>query len=96
MTDIDRIIAGLSEAERRNLCALPSTTWATVAEMRPKGATGYGMTILFVSHIGAKLCERRWTKWGGEIGQKRGEGYEYRLTENGIAVRARLQQGDGS
>ena len=96
MTDhIDGIIAGMSEAQKRNLLALPSTTWATVAEMRPKGATGSGMDILFISYLGSKLCERRWAKWGGEIGQKKGEGYEYRLTEKGQAVRARLEASNG-
>lgn len=32
--------------------------------------------------------ERRMARWGGEIGQKHGRGYEYRLTEHGRALKA--------
>jgi hypothetical protein len=94
--EIERAAAQLSEAMKRNLRALPSQSgvWMTVAEMRGNGATGAGMDILYVYHHRDKLCERRWTRWGSEQGQKRGEGYEYSILPLGLAVRAHLQ-GEG-
>ena len=85
---IGRAICILTPAQRRNLLALPwhPEAWATVSEMRHKGATGAGMDILHVYH-GRVFSTRRWAKWGAETGQKRGEGYEYAITPFGAAVR---------
>lgn len=88
-----RALKELTEAQRRNLKALPraADVWLTIAEMRSRGATGAGMDILHVFHS-PKLTERRWTKWGGEQGQRRGEGYEYRITEFGQRVRKLVEE----
>lgn len=72
----------------RSLLAM-STTWATVSEMKPL-ATGSGCDVLYCMHLRQPLCERNWATWGGELGQRRSEGYEYRLTPLGLAVRAAL------
>jgi len=86
---VERMKAGLTLAQKRNLLALPQSldVYATVSEMRGKGATGSGMDLLHVSNR-PHLCERRWARWGSEPGQKRGEGYEYAITALGQAVRA--------
>jgi hypothetical protein len=77
----------------RNLLALPSKpgVWMTVSEMRSSGGTGAGLDILHVMNFRNPLCDRRWTRWGGEPEQKRGEGYEYSITPLGLAVRAHLK-----
>lgn len=99
MTETERvaeIAEKLTKAQRANLAALPDSpeVWATVAEMRPRGATGSGMDVLHVFYA-PRLCDRVWTRWGNEPGQKAGEGYEYRITPLGLAVRAHLEAGDG-
>lgn len=83
----------LTPAQKRNLLALPQANdvWATVSEMRSKGATGAGMDILHVFYS-PKLSQRRWTRWGGEKGQKRGEGYEYAITAFGQRIRSLVIQ----
>lgn len=91
MTDPATIARSLSEARKRNLLGM-TEQWQTVSEMAWKGATGSGADTLYVMHHRLPLCERRWTRWGSEPGQKRGEGYEYRLTPLGEAVRAILQE----
>jgi hypothetical protein len=85
-SDVAGVVTGLSEARKRNLLALPSApgAWATVSEMRSRGATGSGMDLLFVMNRGGKLCDRRWTKWGSGPGQKPGEGHEYTITPFGV------------
>lgn len=89
---VQRLSGWLTASGKRNLMALPRDGWATVSEMKP-AATGSGMDLLFVrTHRGDELCERRWTRWGSEGGQKRGEGYEYRITPLGSAVRAAIAQ----
>ena len=89
--DVEAIAGTLSKAQHRNLFALPDDVaiWATVSEMRSRGATGAGMDVLHVFHR-PLLSERRWVTWGGERGQLRGEGYEYRITPHGLAVRSFL------
>lgn len=86
------IARSLTKAQARNLLALPRQPgiWLTVAEMKGAGATGFGLTVLWTMHRGASLLDRSWTKWGGESGQTRGEGYEYSITPLGLAVRAAL------
>lgn len=87
MNRAELLASWLSESGRRNLLALPSEGWATVAEMKP-AATGSGMDLLYVrTNRGEQLCDRRWARWGGEPGQKRGEGYEYSITALGEEVR---------
>lgn len=94
---ISRAASRLTVSGRRNLDALPvSGGWATVSEMKP-AATGSGMDLLNVRYRGDdRLCEREWVRWGGEFGQKRGEGYQYRITPLGRAVRQFLRDSDGS
>ena len=92
--DVGEIARGLTEAQRRNLLAL-SEQWQTVSEMRPYGATGSGMDILYVMHHRHRICDRRWTTWGDEPGQRRGEGYEYRIEPLGLAVRQHLTERSG-
>ena len=91
MTDPATIARSLSGPCVRNLHAM-SNAWQTVSEMRHAGATGSGADILYTMYYRQPICERRWTRWGSEPGQKRGEGYEYRLTPLGEAVRAILQE----
>ncbi len=93
MTDPASIAAKLSEAQRRCLRALPSqpNIWATVSEMRGRGATGSGLDILYISNLDNNLCRRRWVKWGSEPGQIRGRGFEYTITPLGLAVKAHLE-----
>ncbi|WP_312487157.1 hypothetical protein [Sphingomonas sp.] len=88
-----RAIRKLTPAQKRNLMALPSNIggYATVAEMRAKGATGSNMDILYIMHF-PKLSERRWTRWGDEKGQKPSEGYEYTITEFGQRIRSLVVQ----
>jgi hypothetical protein len=71
-------------AQSRSLAAA-TTSWSTLSELRP----GASATAL------ARLCamddppvERRMAVWGGEIGQRHGRGYEYRLTASGLAGRS--------
>ncbi len=95
MSDPKVLAQALSSAKRRNLLALSPTpgVWMTISEMKTKGATGSGMSLLFAAGFrGNRLVEGRFVKWGGEPGQKRGEGYEYTLTELGRAVRDLLEQ----
>lgn len=70
-------------AQTRSLAAA-TTSWSTLSEMSP-GASAIAL---------ARLCamadppvERRMAVWGGEIGQRHGRGYEYRLTASGLAGR---------
>ncbi len=88
-SDNDRVLAKLSDAKRRNLMALSTTpgVWSTISEMRSNGATGSGMDLLHIA-FWPPLCVRRWATWGSEPGQKRGEGYEYAITERGLEIRA--------
>jgi len=84
---VERIASKLTPAAKLNLSGLPRHRhWAMVCEMQPN-ATGMGMTLLCTRT--PPLAERRWTSWGTDRGQglTRGEGYEYRLTELGLAVR---------
>ena len=78
------------------LLALPPPgIWATASEMRSK-CSPVSLDLLYVYPKSGKLCDRRWTKWGGEQGQKRGEGYEYTITTLGDAVRRAIRDSDGS
>lgn len=92
MTDVAKIAKGLTASNRRNLAALPKEPgiWMTVSEMAHRGATGSGMDVLRVMR---GLCERRWVKWGSDRinHQLRGEGYEYSINADGLALRAFLQ-----
>lgn len=79
--DVAAIWGGLSPALKRSFLQVPGPNWLTAAELKP--ATGMALTLLVTKH---DLLERRWTKWGGEFGQKTGEGYEYAMTDKGLAV----------
>ncbi len=87
---VAEIARKLTKARKNALVAM-GQVWLTVSEMKPL-ATGSGCDVLYTMHLINPLCERRWAKWGGEPKQKRGEGYEYRLTSLGLAVRAHLQE----
>jgi len=90
MTDAATIAKGLTKAQRRAVMAM-GAGWMTTAEMRPAATQASG-DVLYQMHRRNPLCERQWATWGSERGQKRGEGYEYRLTPLGLAVRAHLQE----
>ncbi|WP_162815039.1 hypothetical protein [Erythrobacter aureus] len=95
MSDPKVLAQALSPAKRRNLLALAPTpgAWMTIAEMKNKGATGSGMNLLYAAGFrGNRLVDGRFVKWGGEPGQKRGEGYEYTLTALGREVRDLLEE----
>jgi hypothetical protein len=89
--DIPAIAAKLSGPRKRALLALSAEVWKTASEVK-HDATPASLDALYVTHFQRPLCERRWCKWGGERGQKRGEGYEYRLTLLGHAVRDYLKE----
>ena len=77
--------AGMSPASRKTLAAMhTSDAWLTLSEMQP-GVTGMALTLMAIRTD--PWVERRMTEWGGEPGQKRGAGYEYRLTATGRAYR---------
>ena len=78
-------ITGMSEGSKRTLLAMHvSDGWLTVSEMNP-GASAMALTLM------ATRCDpwvqRRQAHWGCEEGQKRGKGYEYRLTPLGREYR---------
>lgn len=76
---------GLSAASRRTISAMhTSDTWMTHSEM--PGTTGMALTLMAIRLD--PWVERRWAEWGGEAGQKRGAGYEYRMTDRGREIRA--------
>lgn len=78
-------ISGLSPASRRTLSAMhTSDAWLTFSEMKD-GVTSMAITLMAVRHD--PWVERRRVRWGGEIGQKPGKGYEYRLTARGREIR---------
>jgi len=72
----------LSTKLRQALLTVPAYHWLTASELKPE-ASGMGLTLLCTKHL---MVDRRWTIWGGEPGQKYGEGYEYSLTPWGISV----------
>lgn len=87
--DAQAALERLSASSRRNLLALSSRpqNFMTISEMAD--ASSRGMTLLCISENG-ELAQRRWTKWGGEIGQIPGEGFEYAIKPFGLEVRALL------
>jgi|SRR6185312_5550356 len=96
MTEAQEIAARLSEAQRRALLALPTDEGArlTCAEMRPvtNGAALDSLYMRYGAWRRRALCARHWTRWGGEPGQKRGEGYEYEILPLGLEVRRILTE----
>jgi len=83
MTNIDRIIAGLSEAQKRFLCA---------CSVRPKKWA----VIRRHAKISKEVRIHRMVVPLGLVVIGNTTGYLTTITETGKAVRARLQQGDGS
>lgn len=58
-------------------------SWMTASEIGGVSAAAFtAMTKRTPAWI-----ERRMARWGGEIGQKHGRGYEYRLTAHGRALK---------
>jgi hypothetical protein len=92
--EIAAIVRGLTASMPKALSALSADFWQTAAEAKSKTSSA-SLDILYIMNGRAPLCERRWTKWGSEQGQKRGEGYEYRLTPLGLAVRKALVDDGG-
>jgi len=77
MTDIDRIIAGLSEAQKR---AILRDCYEEGSYLRAGDARDIDLAI-FNSGLVAQVHLDQWY---------------YTATDIGLAVRARLEQGDGS
>jgi hypothetical protein len=78
-------ISNMSEASRRTLTGMhASDSFLTFSEMGP-GPTSMALTLMACRTD--PWVERRRTEWGGEPGQKRGAGYEYRLTPKGREYR---------
>lgn len=90
---VAELARGLTKSMPKALAALSADCWQTASEVRSKTSPA-SLDILYIMNHD-RLCDRRWTRWGGEQGQKRGEGYEYKLTELGAAVRAHLQRAQG-
>jgi hypothetical protein len=81
-------LSGISAPMRRTMLAMPlSEGWATFSEL-PDGVSAMALTLLSIRTD--PWIERRRTSWGGEPGQKRGSGYEYRITPRGRDVRTAL------
>ena len=82
-------VRGASASTRRTMAAMHrSDAWLTHAEMKD-GISSAALTLL--STRSDPWIERRRTEWGGEAGQKRGAGYEYRLTDRGREAVATLE-----
>lgn len=79
--DPSRAWDALTPALRRSFREVPGPHWLTAAELKP--ATGMALTLLVTKY---GLLDRRWTRWGGELGQSYGEGYEYAMTERGLQL----------
>jgi hypothetical protein len=78
-------IGSMSEASRRTLAGMhASDAFLTLSEMG-EGPTGMALTLMACRTD--PWVERRRATWGGEPGQKRGAGYEYRLTPRGREYR---------
>jgi hypothetical protein len=95
---IEQAIRHMTKTQPRALAALPREgVWQTASELKHK-TTAVSLDVLYImGRVGPyRLCDRRWTRWGGEPGQKRGEGYEYTITPFGEAVRTALRDSDGS
>lgn len=81
-------LKGLSPASRRTLGAMhTSDAWLTSSEL--PGTTGMALTLMAIRTD--PWVERRMAEWGGEPGQKRGAGYEYRMTPRGREIRAAIE-----
>lgn len=59
-------------------------SWLTAAEIDAISAASFTA----MAKRTPAWIERRHTRWGGEIGQRTGRGYEYRTTAHGALVRA--------
>lgn len=59
-------------------------SWMTAAEIG--GVSAAAFTAM--AKRTPAIIERRMARWGGEIGQKHGRGYEYRLTAHGRVLKA--------
>jgi len=72
-----------------------SDAWLTLCEMSagPDGRKPTGMALTLLSIRTGPWVERQRTRWGGEVRQKRGAGYEYRLTSRGREVIEAMSQG---
>lgn len=81
-------VSTLSPASRRTMSAMhTSDGWMTYSEMA-EGVSAMALTLMAIR--ADPWIQRRRTEWGGEPGQKRGSGYEYRMTPRGREVRAAL------
>jgi hypothetical protein len=96
---VQNAIKWMTKTQPKALLALPPVgVWATASEMKHRTSSA-SLDILYIMRRGCGLeryCDRRWTRWGAERGQRRGEGYEYTITAFGEAVRAALRDSDGS
>ncbi len=90
--DVAKTAKKLTPAKIRNLMALPSRPGnaMTISEMDDT-ASGSGMTLLYTMGFRSvtQMVTREWTKWhtSKAEGITGGEGYEYGITEFGVAVR---------